>query len=161
MCHFQLTRANWQKEHLSPHDVPSGTLEKVCTDLLQHKSHYCLIVAATLLISPLVKKLSKQTAAHVVSLQNTIFLEHGIPAYVPPGQGSQFTSTEFIDFARCYQFDIIHSTPRFPQSKGFAEAMVMIVKETMSKAEQSAEDLHFAMLSLQSHTKKSREAQSS
>ena len=86
---------------------------------------------------PLVRKLTSQTATYVESLLKIIFSEHSIPVYLFTGQERQFTSAEFQEFARCYQFEIPYSTPRFPQSNGFIKAMVKIVKETMNKAVQS------------------------
>ena len=73
-----------------------------------------------------------------------IFSEHGIPDYVFTDQQRQFKSAEFQEFARCYQFEILHLTPTFQQSTGVIEAMVIIVKQTMSKAEQSGENTHLA-----------------
>ena len=129
-----------------PHDVPSGPWEKVSIDLFQHKSHDYLLVAHYFSNFPLVRKLNTQTAAHVMSLLKTIFSEHGIPTYVFTDLGGQFTSAEFQEFARCYPFEILHSTSRFLQFNGFIEAMLKIVKQAISKVEQSGEDPHLAML---------------
>ena len=39
-----------------------------------------------------------------------------------------------------------HSSPRYPQSNVFIEAMVKVVKSIMKKAEDSGSDPHLAML---------------
>ena len=78
--------------------------------------------------------LENQTAAYIVNLLKTVFSEHGIPAYVLMDQGRHFQ-----EFTRYYQLEIFPLTTRFPQSSGFIEAMVNIVKHTMRRAEQSQE----------------------
>ena len=70
-----------------------------------------------------------------MSLLKTIFSEHSIPAYVFTDQGRQFTLAKFQEFARYYQFEILHSTSRFLQCNGFIKTLVIIVKQTITKAE--------------------------
>ncbi|PFX30005.1 Retrovirus-related Pol polyprotein [Stylophora pistillata] len=107
------------------------------TSLLKRRNH-CKF--------PVVKKLTNQTAGHVISLLKTIFAEYGIPATVYPDQGTQFVSQEFKKFAIQYRFEVKHSSSRYPQSNGFIEAMVKVVKGIMEKAEDSGSDPHLAML---------------
>ena len=128
----QSTRPKQQKDLPILHDVSSGPWENVHTDPFQHRSNDCLLVAAYFSNFPLVKKLGNQTAAHAVSLLKTIFSEHGIPAYLFTDEARQFMSAEFHEFSRFYQFEILHSTPRFPQSNGFIDAMVKILKQIIS-----------------------------
>ena len=61
-------------------------------------------------------------------------------------KGRQLTSAEFQEFVRCYQFEILHSTPRYPHSNGFIEAMAKFFKQTTSKLEQSWKDPHLTIL---------------
>ena len=91
------------------------------------------------------KKLTNQTAGHTISLLKTIFSECGVPATVYTDQGTQFVSREFKQFALQYRFEVQHSSPRYPQSNGFIEAMVKVVKGIMEKAEESGSDPHLAM----------------
>ena len=150
-------RLSQQKEPFILHDVPSGPWEKVGIGLFQNKPQHYLLIAGYFRNFPLVRKHSNRTAAHVTSLLKTIFLGHGIPAYVFMGQGSKFKSGEFQDFARYYWFEILHSTPRYPQSYGFIEPIFKTVKQIISKAEQLGR-LTSCSVSLQSHTKRFREA---
>ena len=85
-------------------------------------------------------------ASHVISLLKTIFAEYGISVTVFTDQGTQFMSKEFKEFARQYRFQVEHSSPWYPQSNGFIEAMVKVVKNIMKKAEESDSDPHLAML---------------
>ena len=134
-----------QKEPLVPHDVPSLPWFKLEVDIFGHRSHHYLLVADYFNKFPFVKKLTSQTAGHVIRLLKTIFSEYGVPATVYTDQGTQFVSQEFKQFALQYRFEVQHSSPRYPQSNGFIEAMVKVVKGIMEKAEESGSDPHLAM----------------
>lgn len=55
-------------------------------------------------------------------------------------------SKEFKEFAHQYRFQVEYLSPRYPQSNGFIEAMVKVVKNIMEKAEELDSDPHLAML---------------
>ena len=135
-----------QKEPIIPHDVPSMPWVKLRIDIFEHHSHHYLLVADYFSKFPIVRKLSNQTSGHVINLAKTIFAEYGIPAVVYTDQGTQFVSEEFRAFAVQYRFQVQHSSPRYPQSNGFIEAMVKTAKNIMEKAEESGSDPHIAML---------------
>ena len=113
--------------------VPSLPWFKLGVDIFEHRSHHYLLVADYFSKFPVVKKLTNQTAGHVTSLLQTIFSEYGVPATVYTDQGTQFVSHEFKQFALQYRFQVQHSSPRYPQSNGFIEAMVKVVKGIMAK----------------------------
>ena len=48
--------------------------------------------------------------------------------------GLCYTSREFHNFLSFYQVDHITSSPHYPQSNGFTEALVVIVKKLMEKS---------------------------
>ena len=81
-----------QKEPLVPHDVPSLPWFKLGVDIFGHRSHHYLLVADYFNKFPFVKKLTSQTAGHVIRLLKTIFSEYGVPATVYTDQGTQFVS---------------------------------------------------------------------
>ena len=139
-----------QKEPLIPHDVPSMPWVKLGVDIIEHHSHHYLLVADYFSKFPIVKKLSNQTSGHVINLLKTIFAEYGIPAVVYTDQGTQFASEEFRAFAVEYRFQVQHSSPRYPQSNGFIEAMVKTAMNIREKEEESGSDPHLAMLIYQS-----------
>ena len=85
-------------------------------------------------------------ATHVINNLKTMFSEHGIPAHVFMDQGRQITSAEFSEFAKCYKCEVLQSALRYPQSNGFIELVVKVVKQIMSKADQAREDAHLAMM---------------
>ena len=98
---------------------------KLTLPFFQHKSNDYFLVPDYFSNFPLVRKLSNQTASHIVGLLKTIFSEHGIPAYVFTDQERQFVSAKFQEFAGCHQLEIPTSTPKFPQSNRF----VKIIKQ--------------------------------
>ena len=85
------------------------------------------------------------TVSHVTSVLKTIIAEHGIPLTVLTDQGTRFMSEEFKEFAHQYWFQVEHSSPRYPQSNSFIEAMIKVVKNIMEKVEESDFDPHLAM----------------
>ena len=52
----------------------------------------------------------------------------------------------YQQFCTQYRFEVQHSSPRYPQSNGFIEAMVKVVKDIMEKAEDLGCDPHLAMI---------------
>ena len=135
-----------QKEPLLLHDVSSLLWFKVAVDIFDYPSHHYLLVADYFSKFPVLKKLVNLTASHVISVLKTIFAEYGIPVTMFTDQGTQFMSEECKEFARRYRFQLEHSSPRYPQSNGFIEAMIKVVKNIMEKAEDSDFDPHLAML---------------
>ena len=116
------------------------------SDIFEYRSHHHLLVADYFSKFPVVKKLTNQTAGHLIRLLQTIFSEYGVPATVNTDQGTQFVSQEFKQFALQYRFEVQHSSSRYSQSNGFIEAMVKVVKGIKEKAEESGSDPHLAML---------------
>jgi hypothetical protein len=80
--------------------------------------------------------LGSSTAAAIVNHCKTIFARHGAPEVVVSDNGPQFDpvkTSEFSRFAADYGFKHISSSPRYPQSNGFVEAAVKIVKLQLKK----------------------------
>ncbi|CAG7718948.1 unnamed protein product, partial [Allacma fusca] len=85
---------------------------------------------------PEIARLECQTASCVINYCKSIFARHGIPKEVRSDNGPQFEPLKtiaFQDFARDYGFRHITSSPIYPQSNGFIEAMVKVVKSGMKK----------------------------
>ena len=75
-----------------------------------------------------------------------IFARHGIPNLVISDNGPQFSSEEFKEFSKRYQFSHQTSSPRHPQANGLVERTVGIVTSILKKAKQANEDPHLALL---------------
>lgn len=79
-----------------------------------------------------------------------LFGEQGIPEKLVTDNGSQYTSAEFQRFTK--EWDFVHTTssPRYPQSNGFAERNVQTVKNILHKAKESHSDPYLALLCFRS-----------
>ena len=74
------------------------------------------------------------------------FARHGIPEQLISDGGPQYDSKEFSAFATKYGFTHIKSSPEYPQSNGFAESQVKILKNILKKAKHSKVDVNLAIL---------------
>ena len=60
--------------------------------------------------------------------------------------GPQFSSEEYKNFSRTWNFTHVTSSPNFPQSNGFAERMVQTAKKLLKKCEKDGTDPYLAIL---------------
>ena len=76
------------------------------------------------------------------------FSRHGIPETVISDNGSQYSSKQYKQFAREWQFSHKTSSPRYPQSNGLAESSVKVVKQLLKKCNSSKQDIRKGLLIL-------------
>ena len=60
--------------------------------------------------------------------------------------GPCYSSREFLNFLNFYQVDHVTSSPHYPQSNGFAEALVGIAKKLMDKSVKEGKLWNFGLL---------------
>ncbi|KAL1447548.1 hypothetical protein WDU94_012414 [Cyamophila willieti] len=96
---------------------------------------------------------SNTTSSMVISHVKSIFARHGIPQIVVSDNGPQFSSQEFKEFARKYEFQHITSSPMYPRSNGEAESAVKIIKKMLAKCLHDNSDPYIAMLNLRNTPK--------
>ena len=75
-----------------------------------------------------------------------IFARYGIPNLMISDNGPQFSSEEFKEFSKRYQFSHQPSSPRHPQANGLVVRTIGIVKSIPKKAKQANEDPHLDLL---------------
>ena len=74
------------------------------------------------------------SSTHVVIKElGLVFTELGRPFVLRSDNGPCYSSREFHNFLSFYQVDHVTSSPHYPQSNGFAEALVGITKKLMEK----------------------------
>ncbi|GFO09928.1 integrase core domain protein [Plakobranchus ocellatus] len=73
-----------------------------------------------------------------------IFARFGIPEKLISDNAANYTSQEFEEFLKNWDVDHITSSPRYPQSNGFAERMVQTANKLLAKSKE--EDPHIALL---------------
>lgn len=96
--------------------------------------------------SPFIRRLHSTTSAAIIRQMKLLFEERGVPEVVYSDNGPQYSSTEFADFAKSYNFKHTTSSPHHPRSNGFAERMVGICKKLLLKARETNTDSHLAMM---------------
>ncbi|XP_024876805.1 uncharacterized protein K02A2.6-like, partial [Temnothorax curvispinosus] len=89
---------------------------------------------------------NNMTSNTVIKRMKAIFARHGIPRTVISDGGTQFTSREFEQFAKEYEFDHIPLSPTYTQSNGMSERNIQTVKSMFKKALEGKSDLDLALL---------------
>ena len=123
------------REPLMPSSVPERPWERVAMDLFELKGKPYIVVVDYLSRWAEVRQLQAETASATIVAIKSIFATHGIPDVVVSDNGPNFSSGEFVSFAKNYGFTHITSSPRYPQSNGEAERNVQTVKKLLKKAE--------------------------
>ena len=136
------------KEPLLPLDIPPRPWHTLATDLFYWEQTNYLLVADSFSKFPIVRKLCSTSSKSIIVQLKGIFDEHGIPEKLISDNGPQYSSTEFREFAKCWGFHHVTSSPLYPQANGFIERMVQTVKHLFTKARESGSDPHLAMLCL-------------
>ena len=79
----------------------------------------------------IVRKLASSTSSAVCREISNIFTEFGTPYIIRSDNSPCYTSKEFKELMELFQAQHVTCSPHFPQSSGFAEAMVKIAKKLM------------------------------
>ena len=130
-CKYQLQHA----EPLCPSRFPAYPWQKVGADLFQWKQATYLLVIDYFSRYIKIAKISGTTAIAVISQIKSIFAQHGVPQELFSDNGPQFSSGEFAQLAKEYDFTHSTSSPRYPQANGEAERAVRTVKNILKKNE--------------------------
>ena len=75
-----------------------------------------------------------------------IFTEFGRPFVPKSDSGPCYTSREFHDFLEFYKIHHITSSPHYPQSNGFAEALASSLKKLMEKSVKDGKLWNYGLL---------------
>lgn len=135
-----------RRQPLLPHPVPDRPWEKVGIDVffLNNKPHLLVVDYYSKWVE--IKKLKRQTSAYVVKQLKDIFTRLGVPVVVMSDGGSNFTSKEFSDFARDWNFVHKTSSPHYPQSNGMSERHIQTTKKILKKAAADRKDIQVVLL---------------
>ncbi|KAK9686887.1 Integrase zinc binding domain [Popillia japonica] len=72
--------------------------------------------------------------------------KHGIPLTLVSDGGTQFTSLEFKNFAKEWEFNIVITSPTHAQSNGMAERHIQTAKGIFKKVWEDRKDIDIALL---------------
>ena len=83
------------------------------------------------------------TSTAIIKALKSVFSRHRVPSVFMSDNGPQFVSKDMKEFASLYGFDILTSSPRYPQSNGLAERTIKTVKMMLK----DSADSYMALLS--------------
>ena len=134
-----------QKEPLMTHKIPKTPWTKVGQDLFSYQGDNYLVTVDFYSDYFELDHLSDTTAATVVDATKAHFSRHGIADMVTDN-GPQYTSQEFAEFTRQWEFNHTTSSPLYSQSNGKSESAVKIAKSLIKKAKRDTKDLYMTLL---------------
>ena len=134
------------KQPMQSHSIPDWPWSKVGTDLFSLHSNDYIVLVDYYSDFIEVSQLDDTTTATVCDFLKEQFSHHGIPDTLVSDNGSQFTSREFTEFSKEWEFKHVTSSPYHPRSNGKAESAVKIVKNIFKKAISDDKDPWLALL---------------
>jgi len=93
-----------------------------------------------------VDRLPSTKASTTILKLKSHFARYGIPDQVISDNGPQFTSDEFADFSRTWDFEHLISSPGNSKANGKAESGVKTVKRILKKSIRAGTDPYLAIL---------------
>ena len=140
---------NYQaKEQLLPHPVPDRPWQVLAEDMFVLAQGKCVVFVDYCSKYCELTQLKDSTSASVINCLKQHMSRHGIPEVLHSDNGPEFSSLEFKQFAKQYQFQHLTSSPRFPQSNGMVERTVKTAKKLLKKAYEDNKDPYLAILEL-------------
>jgi hypothetical protein len=124
-CRFCLeSKPSQPHEPLLSSPLPARPFQRIGVDLCELKGQNYLVSVDYYSRYIDINPLSSISSASVINKMKNLFAQHGVPETVISDNGRQFSSAEFAEFARTWNFQHITSSPHFPQSNGAAERAV-------------------------------------
>ncbi|XP_046544508.1 uncharacterized protein K02A2.6-like [Haliotis rubra] len=134
------------KEPLTPHEIPSRPWQMIGTDLFQLEGCHYIIAVDYYSRFFEVTSLQDTKSYTVIQRLKGFFARHGIPEVVKSDNGPQYSSDEFKNFSKAWNFNHVTSSPGYPASNGLAEKTVQTAKRLLSKSKQDKQDPYLALL---------------
>ena len=134
-----------QKEPLMPHPIPTHPWEKLGIDYFTLNGKDFLLIVDYYSKYPEVLQMTSKTAQATITKLKLIFARHGIPRTVM-ADNMPFNSKEFAEFAKSWDFQIVTSSPTYPQSNGLVERNVQSIKNLLKKAHDAGKAEELALL---------------
>ena len=134
------------KEPLQTHEIPSYPWQTIASDLfLWDDKDYVLFVDYYSRYFE-VSRLTNTHSSTIISKCKEVFARHGIPERFISDNGPQYSSYEFADFSKQWNFQHVTSSPRYPRSNGLAERTVQTIKGILNKCKADGQDIDLAFL---------------
>ena len=127
-------------------DVPPHTWHTLGTDLFYWNKIDYLVIGDYFSKYLIVRRLPSSSTHMVIKELGLVFTELGRPFVLRSDKRPCYSSREFHNFLSFYQVDHITSSPHYPQSNGFAEALVGIAKKLMEKSVKEGKLWNYGLL---------------
>ena len=131
-------------------EVPSQPWHTIGADSFQFKGKWHLLVTDYYSKAPFVRYVPNTGAQATIRAMKGIFAENGIPAKIASDNGPHFAAHEYSAFAKKWGFNIILSSPEYPQGHALIVRHIQTIKKCMYKCDASGYDFDLAMLVLRS-----------
>ena len=130
-------------------DVPPHTWHTLGTDLFYWNKIDYLVIGDYFSKYLIMRRLPNSSTHAVIKELGLVFTELGRPFVLRSDNGPCYSLREFQNFLNFYQVDHITSSPHYPQSNGFTEALVGIAKKLMDKSLKEGKPWNFGLLQYQ------------
>ena len=127
-------------------DVPPHTWHTLGTDLFYWNKIDYLVIGDYFSKYLIVRRLPNSSSHAVIKELGLVFTELGRPFVIRSDNGPCYSFREFHNFLSFYQVDHITTNPHYPQSNGFAEALVGIAKKLMEKSVKEGKPWNYGLL---------------
>ena len=127
-------------------DVPPHAWHTLGTDLFYWNKIDYLVIGYYFSKYLIVRRLPNSSTHTVIKELGLVFTELGRPFILRSDNGPCYSSREFHNFLSFYQVDHVTSSPHYPQSNGFAEALVGIAKKLMEKSVKEGKPWNYGLM---------------
>ncbi|XP_034023466.1 uncharacterized protein K02A2.6-like [Thalassophryne amazonica] len=124
-----------QKEPLISTPLPDCPWKRIAMDLCEYNHQNYLVVSDYYSRFVEILHMPSTTSTHAIRKLKAVFARFGIPDEVVTDNGSQFSSAEFQEFAKQFDFRHCTSSPHHPQGNGHAERAVQTAKKILKQAD--------------------------
>lgn len=142
------TKPHQQKEPLKPYPVPDLPWSTVATDMFEWRGQNYMVLVDSYSGWYEIDLLRDTTSSAVIRKLKRHFSVHGTPHTLISDNARQYTSQQFRDFAKQWDFVHVTSSPEYPQSNGLAERAVRSAKQLMEKSHRDGTDVFLNLLNL-------------
>ena len=125
------------RESLLQHEIPEQLWAKIGVDLCELEGRTLLVACDNYSNFIEVENIRAATTQVVSRILKNLFVRYGIPEVVISDNGPQFSSFEFVDFARAWCFTHKTTSPYYSQSNRKAENAVKTIKKLFTKCHES------------------------
>ncbi|KAK7100337.1 hypothetical protein V1264_023309 [Littorina saxatilis] len=122
-----------QPETLMPHELPSRQWEKVGVDLFELDGKDYMVTTDYFSNFWEIDRLENTTSSTVIKKLKAHIARYGSPCILVSDNGPQFTSENFQEFARSFDFEHRTSSPYNSKANGKAESSVKTAKALLRK----------------------------